>query len=275
MTPLTYEEFIAQPYISNLPPDLVEARWSDYQSKYMPMTFGTPNDNGNYSPIGGTQPFTYGTPNYSGGGFSGMDGTSYGGNPNGNGLNSMAKAIPYGSLALGGIQTVAGLIALRQASKLKLPQYQLTGNMAQGIQQGMNMRNQGFTNSELGAYEQGLGNQTANTFRQAKDLSGGQGASAIYAILNGHNVDARNQLAISDAGLRRQNIAQSNQLNQEEQQLKNMNTAQDIDQYNRTKQAAAGLLQSGIGNIANPMNYFGGLGNTPSSANYFGGLGLK
>lgn len=179
------------------------------------------------------------------------------------GFGGSNGGVPYGTLGLGALQMPFAISALIKANKLKYPTYAMTPEMARSVREGNEMRNVGFTGSEYNAYNQQLGQDRATTFNRARELSGGNLASTMMAILNGQNVNARNQLAVQDAALRRQNIAQSNALNAETQNLANMNTALNIENVNRQKQAAAGLMQSSLGNLASGFNLAGGLGGLP------------
>ena len=179
------------------------------------------------------------------------------------GFGGSNGGVPYGTLGLGALQMPFAISALIKASKLKYPTYAMTPEMARSVREGNEMRNVGFTGSEYNAYNQQLGQDRATTFNRARELSGGNLASTMMAILNGQNVNARNQLAVQDAALRRQNIAQSNALNAETQNLANMNTALNIENVNRQKQAAAGLMQSSLGNLSSGFNLAGGLGGLP------------
>lgn len=216
-----------------------------YPSSGQQFTYDTPNDSGNWS---SAPQFQVDTPNYSGGGYSQMPKSSMG-LPN----------LPYGSAILGAVQLPFAIQAMRQANKAKLPQFQQNPYLAKSMAEADSMRNQGFSGSERTAYEQGLGNQSQSTYQQAVRLSGGQLSGAINSILKGQNTDSRNQLAVADAGLRRQSMNRADNMAGQVQSIDNMNTQLGVDNYNRKQQAAAQLMQSSLGNLANPLNYLGGI----------------
>lgn len=179
--------------------------------------------------------------------------------PSGGGGGGGLKGMPYGSAALGLVQLGFAIPAMIKASKLKYQNYGMTPEMTRSVSEANAMRNIGFTGSEYNAYNQQLGQDRAATFARSRELGGGNLASTMMAILNGQNVNARNQLAIQDAALRRQNIATSNALNQETQNLANMNTQLQNQITEKQKQAAAGLMQSSLGNLASVGNAMGGM----------------
>lgn len=177
----------------------------------------------------------------------------------GGGGGGASMGMPYGSAALGLVQLGFAIPAMIKASKLKYQNYGMTPEMTRSVSEANAMRNIGFTGSEYNAYNQQLGQDRAATFARSRELGGGNLASTMMAILNGQNVNARNQLAIQDAALRRQNIATSNALNQETQNLANMNTQLQNQITEKQKQAAAGLMQSSLGNLASVGNAMGGM----------------
>ena len=254
--PLSYTEWSAQQPMGVIP---TQAMYQSYLANLGAGTFGNPNASVNnstpqylgnatdYNANTTNSPFVVDTPNYSGTGFSPMNSNS-GGIPK----------LPYGSLATGLIQLPFAIKAMRDANKAVLPQYALNSNMQRSIGEANAMRNQGFTTGEYNAYNQELGQDRAAAYRRGKELSGGNLSSAIGALLNGQNVDARNKLATTDAELRRRNIAISNGLNSQSQELSNLNTSLGIDQYNRKQQASAQLMQSSIGNLGSSLNLIGG-----------------
>lgn len=168
-------------------------------------------------------------------------------------------SFPYGTAAITAIQLPFAIKAYIDAKKAILPQYGLTDEMKHSIYEGNQLRNVGFTGSERAGYEQGLIQDRDAMYRKAVEMSGGSMAQAILSILNSHNVDTRNKLAGMDATLRRQNIAQSNALNAQGQDISNTNTALNVDQYNRKQQASAALMQSTLGNLGTSLNFLGGM----------------
>jgi hypothetical protein len=250
MNPLTYEQWAAQ-QSPVMQPEFLQ---SGYQ-QYLASTGTTPFGGQDYTQTATQEPsFTYGTPNYSGGGFSGMDGTSYGGNPN----ETNVPNLPYGSIATGLFQLPFAIKAWKDAKKAVLPQFSQTAGAAKNLEQANQMATQGFTGSERGAYEQSIGNDMANNYRRAKEISGGQGSGAIFSMLNGMNSDARNRLAVSDAQLMRSNIANRNLLESQNQDIQDKNTELGINMYNKKQAASAALTQSTIKNLASSANIIGG-----------------
>lgn len=200
------------------------------------------------------QGFNYGSPNNSGM-YSPMDNTTSTMAKTGGGLPNL----PYGSLAAGIFQLPFAIQAYHDAKKAVLPQYQANPYLSKSIAEADANRNQGFTNSEYAAYNQQLGQDKQNTYSNAIRLGGGNLGQSISAILQGQNVNARNQLAIGDAWLRRQNMQRADNLAFQQQNINDANTQLGVNNYNMKQQASAALINSTIGNLANPLNYIGGI----------------
>lgn len=166
---------------------------------------------------------------------------------------------PYGTIGAGLLQLGFAIPAMIQASKAKYQQYGLTPQMAKSLSEADTMAQYGFMPSEMASYNQQLGQDRSATFSRARELSGGNLAASMMAILSGQNVNARNQLATQGASLRRQNIANRNALNATTQELSNMNTNMYNDNVMRQKQAAAQLMQSAIGNLGQGGNLIAGM----------------
>lgn len=153
------------------------------------------------------------------------------------------------NLPLGAIQLGYGLYQANKLGKTAQPTYGLSNNMQAAISEANNMRNVGFTNQQRQAYESGISTDTASAYRRATSIGSGQVAQNVYAILSGNNTRARNELAIADASQRQQNRAYADNLNQYEQNIKNMNDQMKINEYLRRREAAASLINSGLGNV--------------------------
>lgn len=244
MNPLTYDEWAAQ-QSPLMQPELLQSGDQQYLTSFgaSPLgqdftqsatqepsfSYGTPTNSGSYSPMGGNE-------------------TSSGSMPN----------LPYGSIATGLFQLPFAIKAWKDAKSAVLPQFSQTSGAVKNLEQANQMAKQGFTGSERAAYETSIGNDMNANYRRAKEIGGGQSSGAIFSFLNGMNSDARNRFATSDAQLMRNNIATRNQLENQNQDIQNQNTALGIDMYNKKQAAAAALTQSTIKNLASSANLVGG-----------------
>lgn len=246
MNPLTYEQWAAQ----QSPPMQPDFLQSGYQ-QYLASTGTSPFGGQDYTQSATQEPsFSYGTPTNSG---------SY--SPMGGGQSSSstnAPNLPYGSIATGLFQLPFAIKAWKDAKSAVLPQFSQTSGAVKNLEQANQMAKQGFTNSVRASYENSIGNDMNANYRRAKEIGGGQSSGAIFSFLNGMNSDARNRFAISDDQAMKNNIATRNQLENQNQDIQNQNTALGIDMYNKKQAAAAALTQSTIKNLASSANLVGG-----------------
>lgn len=156
------------------------------------------------------------------------------------------------SLALGGIQTVAGLI--QNATKDKPEQYEETAEMKAARARAREMAKRGFTAEEEAAFRQSSA-ATGNTqFRRGVDMGGGNLAAALRASINANQLNANNQHAAQGAQIMRQNIGMSNSLEQGYQGLQNSIVDQQRQVAAQQAQAASQSINSGITGIGNALN---------------------
>lgn len=156
------------------------------------------------------------------------------------------------TLALGAVQTGIGLY---QAANAEDPQqYQETSEMRAARARAAQMAQSGFTPAEKAAFKQSL-SATGNTaYRRGVDLAGGNLAGALRAGINAQQLNAQNQFAGQDAQLHRQNIAQSNSLEQGYQGLKNAQVDQQRQLAQQQAAAASQSINSGMGNMGSALN---------------------
>lgn len=159
--------------------------------------------------------------------------------------------IGIASLALGAVQMGVGLY---QAANAEDPQqYQETSEMRAARSRAAQMAQSGFTPAEKAAFKQSLAATGNTAFRRGVDLAGGL-AGALRAGINAQQLNAQNQFAGQDAQLHRQNIAQSNSLEQGYQGLKNAQVDQQRQVAQQQNASATQSINSGLGNLGSALN---------------------
>lgn len=156
------------------------------------------------------------------------------------------------SLALGAVELAAGLA--QNANRETPEQYQETAEMKSARARGRQMAQGGFTPAEKAAFKQSLAATGNTAYRRGVDLAGGNLAGALRAGINAQQLNAQNQFSGQDAQLMRQNISQSNALEQGYQGLKNAQTDQQRQVAAQQAQAAQQSINSGLGNLGSALN---------------------
>ena len=85
-------------------------------------------------------------------------------------------------------------------------------------------------------------------------MSGGNLSQAITGTLGSANLNARNQMAIADSGIRRQNLLTQYGLAGQLQGVDNLRSSQEMARRGQEEQALGGALQAGLNNIVSPFN---------------------
>lgn len=157
-----------------------------------------------------------------------------------------------GSLVLGGIQTIGGLIGL--LSQKKPPMYSMSPDQQAVLAQAREASQQGFTGQERAAYESQVARQGATAYQRALDLSGGGMAQALSGSIGAANLGAANQMAIQDAALRRQGQQFYARMAGEQQRIQDMNVAAQQRESQQAQQSFGAAMQSGLTQIGSAAN---------------------
>jgi hypothetical protein len=192
----------------------------------------------------------------------------------------MPAPLAIGSLVLGGIQAVGGLISAMNMGRR--PRFQEDPRFAQAAGRAEYMAGMGYMPQERAAFQGDIASQTAGDYRRGIDMSGGNMARALGGISTARTMGAYNRFAAQDAALRRQNINYSDQFSRERQRRADMQTQADMAQYDREQQATGQAMSSGLtqmagaANFSQAMNFYGKQGMTgggAAAAGYAGGGG--
>jgi hypothetical protein len=166
-----------------------------------------------------------------------------------------AKANPYlaaGTLAVGALSTIGGLVGLANTKKPK--PYSLDPKIQAAIGESESAARYGLSDTQLAAARQSQSQNVNSAMYNARNTSAGSGSRAVFGALQGMNMNAGNQLAMSDFNAQQGKIRYRDQMYGQIQTIRDRNTAQDIDTYNRKQQAYGGALQSGLTNMSSYFN---------------------
>ena len=162
-----------------------------------------------------------------------------------------------GSLVLGGIQTVGGLIAALGMGRR--PSFTEDPRFTQAASRAEYMAGMGYTPQERAAFQSDIAAQTAGDYRRGIDMSGGNMARALGGISTARTMGAFNRFAGQDAALRRQNIQYADQFSRERQRRMDMQTRADMQQYDAAQQAVGKAMSSGLTGLAEAGNFAAGM----------------
>ena len=207
----------------------------------------------------------------------------------------MPAPLAIGSLVLGGIQAVGGLIGAMNMGRR--PRFTEDPRFAQAAGRAEYMAGMGYTPQERAAFQSDVAAQTAGDYRRGIDMSGGNMARALGGISTARTMGAYNRFAGQDAALRRQNINYADQFSRERQRRADMQTRSEMEQYDAEQRALGQAMSSGLTQMAGAANfgqsmkfykdlYGGGAGGTSggggldflggkTSGPNFGGIGFK
>jgi hypothetical protein len=162
-----------------------------------------------------------------------------------------------GSLVLGGIQTVGGLIAALGMGRR--PRFTEDSRFTQAAGRAEYMAGMGYTPQERASFQSDIAAQTAGDYRRGIDMSGGNMARALGGISTARTMGAYNRFAGQDAALRRQNIQYSDQFSRDRQRRMDMQTRADMAQYDAAQQAVGKAMSSGLTGLAEAGNFGAGM----------------
>lgn len=165
----------------------------------------------------------------------------------------MPAPLAIGSLVLGGIQAVGGLIGALNMGRR--PRFAEDPRFAQAAGRAEYMAGMGYTPQERAAFQSDVAAQTAGDYRRGIDMSGGNMARALGGISTARTMGAFNRFAGQDAALRRQNINYADQFSRERQRRMDMQTRADMEQYDAEQRALGQAMSSGLTQMAGAANF--------------------
>lgn len=187
-------------------------------------------------------------------------------------LGTGAKATPWGAaasaagtLGLGAIQTIGGLIGLNKLKREARPQYTISPELQKAYGMAESRATQGFMPTEIAQFQQGLASTLEAQRRNAIAMGGGGLAQAVVGGLGGQALRSQNTFAAQDAERRLANERYFGSMAGQIQSQKNLATRQNIDYRMAKERAMGGALQSGLTNLASGVNVIGTFGKNPFS----------
>lgn len=175
-------------------------------------------------------------------------------------MQALGKSNPYvaaGTLGLGAIQTVGGLIGLSKLKRQPVPQYGITPELQQAYNLAEQRSRMGFTPTQTAAFEQQMARSQAADYKNAIAMGGGGLAQAIAGGLGGQRLQALNRFAAQDAAQQAANIGQYYGLTNQMTGQRNLMTRQQREDYYTKLKGASGALSSGLTNFASGINALG------------------
>lgn len=164
---------------------------------------------------------------------------------------SALRSNPYASAAMTAlslIQTKTAFHKLKELDKKGLPQFSLTEGMKNSIREADAKRGIGFTPEQMASAENKIIRGQTTGWQKAVDQAPNL-VGAIQAGINYSNEAAQLDLASRDAAIQQSNVRYSDSLRKEEQNIKNMNTNQEIMDNNRQQAAYGEAGKAGINNL--------------------------
>jgi hypothetical protein len=165
----------------------------------------------------------------------------------------MPAPLAIGSLVLGGIQTIGGLVSA--FSMGDRPRFREDPRFTGAAGRAEYMAGMGYTPQERAAFQGDIAAQTAGDYRRGIDMSGGNMSRALGGISTARTLGAYNRFAAQDAALRRQNIQYADQFSRERQRRADMQTQADMAQYDREQQATGQAISSGLTQMGGALNF--------------------
>lgn len=176
-------------------------------------------------------------------------------------LGTTAGAVnPYAAVAqlgLGAYQAFTANKALKGLQRQAVPSYGITPEQTRSYNRAEEMSNTGFTGAERASANQGLARSGNQAYRRALTMSGGSTARGIQGALGAMNLQGQNQLATSDAMLRRRNVQYADQVGRGITDQRNRETARAYNYRMMLEQNLGTAKKVGLENIVNSMAYIG------------------
>lgn len=170
----------------------------------------------------------------------------------------LGMLMAYGAKAMTGVfQASRAQRGLNALSKQPMPQFKITPEQTTSYNRAEELSRMGYTSGEKAALNQMLASDSNKAYRRATDIGGGSGARAIQGALGATRFNALNQLALNDAGLRRQNIRYADQVGSTLSGQRNMETQRAFNYRMELERALGAAKTQGVENIANSLGGFG------------------
>lgn len=180
----------------------------------------------------------------------------------------LGKVNPYiaaGTAALGGIQTIAGLIGMSRLNKEKWPEFTQTEELKKSVSDATQRAKFGYSPEQMTSAKYNI-NLAQNLAQQnALNMSGGNLATAISGMRAGSGIRAYNDLAAADASMNLNNIRYRDSVYDKVQSLENMKTQAALQRRMALEQAYGGAIRSGSNNIAGVFNLASALRYNPAA----------
>jgi hypothetical protein len=184
-------------------------------------------------------------------------------------LLGMAGGQGGGTAAVGGIQSILGLINAVKLNRTPRPEYETQPGILQSAGRAEQRAQYGFAPTQTAAFENKLGMAMNTDYANSRNMAGGGLAQALVGRNTGQRLGALNQFASDDATKMQGNIQYSDSLRKFLQGESNRQQGQKIAYRMNDENKTGAMLSSGLNNLGSTVNANQalGAGDNPMAAN--------
>jgi hypothetical protein len=175
-------------------------------------------------------------------------------------LLGMGGGAQMGTAAVGGIQSILGLINAVKLNRTPRPEYQTLPQITQSANRAEQRAQYGFSPTQTAAFQGNLGKYMNADYTNSRNMAGGNLAQVLVGRQAGQRLNSLNQFASDDANRMQSNIQYSDSLRRFLQGENNRQTGQKIDYRMKDEAGTAAMLSSGLNNLGSFANSTSALG---------------
>jgi len=176
------------------------------------------------------------------------------------GMAGTGGGAQVGTAAVGGIQSILGLINAIKLNRTPRPEYQTLPEVTQSANRAEQRAQYGFSPTQTANFQGNLGKAFNTDYANSRNMAGGNLAQALVGRQSGQRLGALNQFASDDASKMQGNIQYSDSLRRFLQGENNRQQSQKIAYRMKDENATGQMLSSGLNNL-------GSYGNSQSALN--------
>ena len=169
-------------------------------------------------------------------------------------LLGMAGGQGAGTAAVGGIQSILGLINAVKLNRTPRPEYETQVGVLQSADRAEKRAQYGFSPTQTAAFQGNLGKAINSDYANSRNMAGGGLAQALVGQKSGQRLSALNQFASDDATKMQGNIQYSDSLRKFLQGESNRQQGQKIAYRMNDERQTGAMLSSGLNNLGSGIN---------------------
>lgn len=189
-------------------------------------------------------------------------------------LLGMAGGQGAGTAAVGGIQSILGLINAVKLNRTPRPEYETQPGVLQSAARAEQRAQYGFSPTQTAAFQGNLGKAMNTDYINSRNMAGGGLAQALVGRQAGQRLNSLNQFASDDATKMQGNIQYSDSLRKFLQGESNRQQGQKIAYRMNDERQTGAMLSSGLNNLGSTVNANQALGTgdvaNPSAVGEYG-----